>query len=1182
MNAPPQKRPKSLFRKLLKIGLIGLLLLLFVAVGLCVYGVWYVGSDKVKTFDNLAFFGGGSLSVGAISISDVWAYPEIDLIVCDLHVWEEERKSKDSAFFVMDEGRIRLRADLLNKDTILLRQVTYNGGRVHLVKDDQNRDASERMRGRRPRPKAPSRFKIVGAPDLVAGIQRVDVRLANPNRGKDYAGFINRLVVSDLVLSAVKRAQVDFDIDMKGLTFKAENGAFVSGTRLQGILDFQDDGRRISAKIPSLLAGTTLIDFEASIFPDEDSLSVLNFHVPSIDMAEVRPMLSPNLQSKITEFNVDGPFYADVKLLPAPIPGDQAQVRIDLRLRGNRAKVDDFVFEDSYLNGTFYNRLPGRLDDFKPTSIGSTFEIDTVSATGFGFDFTTARAQVVSPRKRGSFIEANLIANGPAKSLSRLLKSDQFLFTRGEVEIKAALVGPLTDVTQLLDQSNGLLHFTNPQIRFVEAGVQLPLKHLTLDKQGNVANVDLAGFTLLEKHSFHVSGEVAGVSRIIGGANPEPVSSTVKVESPHLSWADLADYLGTKSGDEHEAKNPEDTTTTSAFDPASLKVVVSSIESSFQPKLDVVVDTLSYLDVSLTAFHTGMHFQGKDTLVLERTTFLLDTAKVGFGGSICFGEVDQTSYKFSLKAKHVDVEKLLPKINYVGSKLLAELKTLPNDVDIEVDQLGFIHDRDGIIPNASTGFINLVSNKQKAFRARVDFEPDRPDDPNFHSTIVKLEGNAVLFNDFFDTEEFLFQDGDFDFSMAYTGLVPDIKSLVQKEEMSLDFRNGRVMFKSADLEIPIKSLTLDMLRDTAEIRLFLKSDELGQELRVDGIANNLSEVVLGETGKQFSTQVRVESERIVWKDLNALIGSFAGERDTSAELNLRKTTRAIMTKFRPDVHLRIGELQLNNSLAIQEVESGLRMDDQQRLYVDTTGFIYGDGSMQLAGSVDLADLSLTPFDLYLHTEELNIASILEGFDHFGITSLKETKILEGKMSLELDLDAEILGESGMLRSETAKGIMSFSFSDLEVDGLQQIDDLAKKFRMTNRLDDLKFATLTNVITLDTNTVHLPLMEVPTSAFRVFVAGDMELGKEANVWVTVPLANLKAPDSLSALRSVGYAAKQLNLHVEFAKPGAEEALKTKLRWSRRKYYKQRQQLAQWKADKKKWRQKRKAARQADKD
>lgn len=1180
MNAQPQPTKKSLLRKLLQIGLISLFLLLCAVVGLGIFGLWYLGSDRVKTFENLAFVGGGSFSVGSITIADVWDYPEINLTVCDLHLWENELTHVDSAFFVMEEGRVRLRADLLNSDTILLREVIYNGGRLHIIKDDQNQDAIERMRGRRPEAQTNPRFLIVGSPKLNAGIHHVDFRFSNPYRGKEYAGFINRLDVSDLHLGKDRSAVLDFDIAMRGLTFKRSDGPFVKDTRLQGVLQYEHIGPLLSGRIPHLRADSTAIEFAASLYPNSDSISHLHFVLPSANMKSIRPMLSLGLKEKMNDYNVEGEFPAVVDFYRANEPGSKPEVHVEIKLRGNTARVAEHLFKSTYLNGTFINRLPAKIGDFTPDRNGSVFDIDTISANGFGFAFTTANASVISPTGQGSLINAKLHARGPASALSTLLKSDQYLFTKGEVEIDAALDGPLNEKTKLLDQSNGILRFTNPSIRLVDADVQLPLKHLTLDKQGNEANVKLEGVTLSEKHAFRIEGEVRGVSRIIGGANRDPVQSTVEVASPHLTWADLAAYLGTKVNE--DTATLTDSTVYKGFDPVSLKKVLTSIETSFQPTLDVRVDTLSYLDVALTSFQTGMHFQTSDTLVLERTTFLLDTAKVGFGGSLSIGDLGKTTYRFSLNAKHVDVEELLPKVNYLGSELLAELKTLPNDVDIEIDQLGFIHDRDGILPNSSTGFIDLVSNKQKAFRARVDFEPDRSNEPAFNSTVVNIQGNASLFNDFFDTEEFLFQDGDFDFFMAYAGLIPDLRTLVENEEMSLDLRNGQVLFKSADLEIPINSLTLDMLRDTAEVRLFLRSEELGQELRVDGVANNLSEVVLGEAGKQFSTDASVVSERIVWKDLNALIGSFSGEKDTTVELNLRKTTRAIMMKFRPNVHLRIDELQLNNRLAILDVESGLRMDDNQRLHVDTTGFIYGNGSVKLAGSIDLKRLELTPFDLYLNTEELDLASLLEGFDHFGITSLKETETLEGKMSLGLNLDGDILGDGGNFVSETASGVMSFSFFDLQVDGLTQIDELAKRFKISNRLDNLKFAPVTNIVTLDTNTIHLPLMEIPSSAFRVFVEGDMSLGESMDFWVSVPLANLITPDSTAALKPIGYATHKFKVHVEFAKKGAEEDLETKLRLSRRKFYKQRQDLGTWKANRKYWKEERKRLRKAGKN
>jgi hypothetical protein len=1207
VETPTQKTKRNLFGKLLKIGLIALLLLLLVVIGSGVYLVYWIGSDEVKTFNNVEIFGGGSLSVGKVTVSDIWDYPELELTVHDLHVWENDRISLDSAFFVMYEGQIRLRADLFNSDTILLRQLSYDGGRVHLTRDTKGENAAERMRDRIPKRKLESRYKIVGSPDLITRLASVDIHLANPNKGKDYKLFVNSAEVQDLEMGDNHRARIHFDVQSEYIIFRTNDGAFAEDTHLRGVLDFQLANGKATMNIPDLMAGESAIGFFATVFPQGDSVSHFKFDLPEANMELLRPLLSPDLRSKIVDYDVKGIFAAKVKLDRINKFGIKPNVVIDLKLRGNQARVKQYTFEDLSLDAVFENRIPSQRGNYNPDTLGSTLTVDTVSGKGFGFDFTAVNTKVITKKNIGASIVSKAHGVAPAKALSDLLKNDQYIFTKGEVELTADLCGPLYRITELLDLSNCSIKLTNPSILLVEADVELPFKNLEIRKQGNIADVKLAGVTGKKDHSFSLKGTVEGVSRLVGGEKPDPVRTQVMVQSPHLSWQDLSAYLGTKADADEillaststaglvidtraESASATSTKNNSAvsddkdYDPASLKTVLTAIQSSFQPSLDIEIDTVSYLKLDLLDFSTGMHFDGADTLVLERTTFMLDTAKIGLDGSICVGHKDNTEYEFSLKARHLNVEKVLPKVNYLGSKLLEGLNTLPNDVDVEINQLGLIHDIDGLVPNSSTGYIDLVSNKQQAFKARVDFEPDRPEDPAFNSTHVKLEGNAVLFNEFFDTEDFLFQAGEFNVSLDYSGLVPDLKTLIQKEEMTLDFRKGRVLFRSADLEVPVNSLTLNMENDTADVKLLIRSNELGQELFVNGVANNISEVVIGETGKQFSTRTDVFSKRIVWKDLNGLIGSFSNDQqpDTTVDLQLRKSIRAIMTKFRPDVALRIDELHLNERLALENLKSGLRMDDHDVLFVDTTGFSYGKGSMNVAGSIDLADLEMTPFDLVLNTDDLDLASLLVGFDYFGVQSLKETDILEGKVSLELDLAGDILGHGGGLHTESAKGKMNFRFYDLEVEGLQQIDELAARFKMVDRLEDIKIAPISNVISIDTNTVHIPLMEIPTTAFRVFLAGDMGLGGESNYWLSIPLANITTPDSAYALQPMGYSESPLKVHLEFKTDEKTGDLKTKLRWSRRRYYKERDELDKWRADKKRWREERQRARRASKN
>ena len=623
-----------------------------------------------------------------------------------------------------------------------------------------------------------------------------------------------------------------------------------------------------------------------------------------------------------------------------------------------------------------------------------------------------------------------------------------------------------------------------------------------------------------------------------------------------------------------------------------------------------------------------MHFEAGRTVVLEETTFRIDSAEVSLAARLDVSPEQQTPFSLELDAAHLDLGAVAQRMDYFGLELLREIETLPNDVNLVVRQLGLMDAVGGIVYDRTEGTIDLRSNGTLPFSAQVDFEPDRPGDRDYQSTRAALQGSPELFNAFFRTEDFFFRGGDFDFRVGYAGLLPDLRRLIDENRMQLRVRDAAVDYRSAGVRVPVEHLDVEMYRDTAAVDLRIEDARFGQELTITGHGNNVSEIVLGGTGKTFSSDVTVSSPRLVWRDLNRLINKMSADEDTTAvvsgadagnvavaqtrnrrldrgvpsgasgtasgttaddrgrsrtspdgsgappspspdtaQLHLRRTLHAVLSRFRPRAAVHLGELQLTNAFEVSDVNAVVYMDADEVLHVDSTGFDYRDGYLDMTGTLDLSDLTLTPFRTTIASDRLDVASLLEGLDYLNASVLAQAERLDGEVALRLDVSGAVTGGDSVatVLDQLTCGTLDLRVSDLVLEGIAPVDQLARKLRMRKRLDVLRFAPIDLHLRFDGNQVYLPQTEVQSNALHAFLEGDLRVDSASSILLSLPvLPNLRR-DPAVIPDAEGYGATRVKVHLEFVSPAAEGAdLATKLRLSKRKWYERSDARGEWRA------------------
>jgi len=493
-----------------------------------------------------------------------------------------------------------------------------------------------------------------------------------------------------------------------------------------------------------------------------------------------------------------------------------------------------------------------------------------------------------------------------------------------------------------------------------------------------------------------------------------------------------------------------------------------------------------------------------------------------------------------------------------------------------------------LIPNTSTGEISFVSKGNKQINGRISYEPDltntRPIEftKSYVNTSLKLEGDPFLINDFFKTKDFIFRKGNFKVLVDYKGDIASLEELFNEGTATFELKDSEVYYKAIGLSLPLNSINLTMQNDLADFGIFMRSDSLKEEMSFVGKVDNISELVVGNTGKKFSTTLDMYSPVLSWNNLLLLL--VASEQGASQNRgmgeSLKKSIKEMLTFFDPNFHLQIDEFIYSPKLKVRNFKTGLYLKDSTQLILDNTGFEYQKGSIGLNAEVDMHTKRVTPFKVALKTSNLDLAGFLNDVDYLNIEELANAENLKGQIDLNMNLSA-ILHENGrQLITEKTKAKINFTLSNVEIKGLSIVDSLAAKYKMKKRFAHLKFAPISNRITVNGSQINIPQMEFVSNALHLFAEGYIDLEGDSNLWFSIPFNNLKRKKKNGATIPVksSYISTKNKFYMVYDRDETGQS-NFGFRISKRKFYKDRGILDLYKVDKKAARKARKAAKRS---
>lgn len=1161
---------------------IGRLLLFSALCFVCLFFVaiagayWYLQSNEKKILEQVELLNQGDVSFEQAEISLWRDFPQAAVVIRKVKLVDSMYQQHQTPILLADELIGTLSLKNWRKKQFAIKSLTFKKGAFYLHKDQTGYSNLKGIfQAKDTTSKVPPLVKV-NMKHLIVNLKEFDFHITDEIKSTSIHGTAKTLTAQLFFQDAAIKANIAMDMAMKEMVFKKEKGAFIANSRVKGRFDATLQDKKITIEPFDLKVNEHDFKFSGDIFADKSAPDQLILENQKTDFVNILPLLPIKTRKKIKPYRVLKPFYTKTTITLHPnVP---AFVTIDFDMPHNKVLVRDLIFRQASIKGKFINRI---YDDKRAFSEGRKnirLELYQLQAKYKGFQLKTKDALITSTPTTKGQIKAIASISGKAKSISQWFENERFFFDKGNFNLRAGIDGSLNDMDQIIIDSYADLEIEDLSVVYQPADAVFPLQSLVLHKKSGAADFSIVSGTLANNRSFQLDGGLSNVSSLLIDLANETTTSVVDFKSNRLGWRDFINLFG-ESGYLKD-KTPK----TERAKKQSMKAMLKGIERNFRPTLSLNIDTVTYYNIHLHDFKTGVHFENERVLILEKTSFNVGRGRVQLNAKLDITDPYRTGFEFELHTHHLNLRELLPALNYFDIKLLKNMEEHPSDMNLDIKIKGVVEDAKGLIPNSTEGEIQF---KTREIEGKILLHPKKTNGTTKLRKIIQLKGTPYAFNHFFNHPAFNFSDqGIFQVVFDYDGELTSIEALLNDAKIDFTMRDAVVDYVTADVIFPLKKLDLSVEENIGDFAILIHPHTLPEPFTVDGKVINISEMILGNAwgnrSEEFQTIVNVRSSTMEWGKTNTLFRTTAkrslkaaGTKRTGHKM--RNMIKGILNNFNPTLRVEIDNFIFSDKLQLQNFKTQLDVKNQHTILLKNTGCKFHGGAISLDAAFDLSANEETPFTANCKTKDLDVVRLLESLDYLGIRSLQDAKKLAGKLNMQLDIKSVLAKNSKTLIKDKTTAVVDFDLRDVEVLDLELLNTIAAK-AMKKRLPTVRFAPLTNTVTFKENIIAIPQMEIQSNVVNLFVEGEVNLlGQGTSVWFSIPLDNLKKKDKSIIPKKRGYAATRDKVHLEVTMDKRNH-YKTKLHISKKKFYKQRGILEQYKADKEKYRRIRKQLKQ----
>ncbi len=693
-------------------------LLLLVWVALAVYVNLKKTSLLQKASTEIKDRLGADMQIGQLDISLFRHFPSVTLQLSDVSIrdscWQQHHHD------LLQAKNVFISCSLfrtLIKGKVQLGKVILEHGTIYLYRDSTGYTNTYVFKDRKP---AASSGKPSDPPDILLSDMKLVEELQDKHKLFDLD--IHRLDCDIKRDERVLQLGINADIIVNSFAFNTDKGSFLKDKKLSGHfkLRYNTDSKIVQfAGITLAIQGHPYVltgRFFPTVSPDPFFLTIettnANFH-------QVTALLTPNIQQKLDEYDIDKPVSIHAQLDAGAADDPQPQIQIRLSLAGGSVLTPIGRFTEASFRASFTNEWArGRKRDDENSAI----RLLAFSGRLRNMPLRSDTMTITNLKHPG--LASDIHSHFALEELNDLTGSQTLLFRKGSGNLNVYYKGPMSENDTAGTVVNGRLDIDSAAITYLPYQFQLTNgkgRLLFKDQDLFIEQLDASA----GKSRLLVKGVAKNLVALLD-RNAENVSMDLNLHTAHLDLEDFSSLVGRPSA---ATVKPSDQ---SLFGATFARIDKLLKEGAIHAGIEAA-------DISYQKF-SGAHAKADllfyDHIIkLNRLTLDQGAGSMDLKATLKRqGEVNPLTMESHIEG--VDVQKLFIGFNNFGQEAITA-KNLKGKLTADIHLSGALTDKAKMVPGRLKGTVNFSLRQGQL----IDFEPMQ----KIHETVLKSKNFSEIY-----------------------------------------------------------------------------------------------------------------------------------------------------------------------------------------------------------------------------------------------------------------------------------------------------------------------------------------------------------------------------------------------------------------------------------------------------
>ena len=985
-------------------------------------------------------------------------------------------------------------------------------------------------------------------------LSHIDLKIVNIIRKKDISLHINKLnTIIFLTDSLSSKSNISGHINK--LTFNTAKGPFLKDTDLEGEIKGSLEEHILNVHTNNFKTNNKTYKIVAKIDLALGSKSQLHINQEHTVYKEISPLLSTNIQNKIKKYNILGDFQTKTYITFVPWRKDPSVI-IKFCIPQNTIIIKGHKIDSTHACGKFTNRIYNDIRRKTENRKNISLTIDSATCEYKNLNIKTHNTQIISSPDLEDNIFSKIAINSDAKHISKLLKSKRLIIQNGKFSLIGQINGSLESIKDILRKSYFNAKFKNLDVFYTTSGINFTNNFVEFNKGiGKTEFIFRPHIT--PNGQISISGNINNIENLIFANENHKTESDISIIASNLDWEELISSLKNKS------KNKKLKKYSTPF-----KNSLSEIYLKINPHIHLKINKLIYSkDIVVNDIKAQILFKNSNSLIIKNTSFKFNNSDFKLTSNFVWSKYKNIQISNKINIKELQLSNFLPKFDYFGINLLHSVKDYTNKINLDLVINNELNESNKIsfenlyanmkfrtITKSKHIYVNSQKSKKTHYKNNYtnleditygSIELKFIDNNNVKSSISINTGTPFL-NNFLKSDKFNFTEGHIKMNFNITGNLKTTLELIQKSKGSISLLDGRLEIKKSNTIIPIDTLNILLDNDIASYHIKLQHNlEQSNILNINGKIKNISSFIFNNSSNQTMVNARISSNTFDWNKFKKMFSIVNPNRKKEIEPsiwdpniatnnlfdnnnlilskeykkrslkkrkeininNIIESFKSLALTFNPTISLDIDNIIFPEILVFSNLSGSFSIINNI-IDINNISLNYHNGYSKIKGKIDIGKKSELPIHLKIESKKINLKKILEDFKYFNISSLKNTEKLQGLLSANMNFNTSFnLYTNKNIANKTNLDI-SYSIDSVEIKGFKIIDEIAKKIGSRKRLKYLKFAPINGNFNFDGYTYSVPMTELQSNAFQMFVKGRINTDKTKDLWLIIPYSNFK--------------------------------------------------------------------------